>query len=112
MHGQIQQSFGIAELVNELQARIQADQALLMQVMSYWATERPEQPLNDLDALTPIDVVEPKTKGKLTTGQVKWIARNREENGTSEAFVKVGRRLYVNVPLLIQLISAHQGRGK
>ena len=104
-------NFGIADLVSKLQERIQSDQALLNQVMSYWATSRQDQPLNDLDALTPIDSVESATDGKLTRAQVKWAARNREEDGTSEAFVKIGKKLYVNVPMLVHKISTKQKVG-
>jgi len=105
------QPFGIAELVNELQARIQHDQNLLTKVMQFWATERPAQSLSDLEDWTPIDAVEIKSNGKLKTGQTRWIARNREENGTAEAFMKIGRRLYVDIPLLIRLLSAQQKAG-
>lgn len=106
------QPFGIAELVNELQTRIQNDQALLTKVMQFWVTERPAQALNDLEDWTPIDAVEAKSNGKLKNGQTRWIARNREENGTADAFMKIGRRLYVNIPVLIRLLAAQaQGGG-
>ena len=106
---QAQKNFGIADLVTGLQERIQSDQTLLTQVMSYWATARPDQALNDLDDLTPLDAVETASKGKLSTAQAKWLARNREENGTSEAFVKIGKKLYANLPVLIRIITTQQG---
>ena len=108
MHAQAQKNFGIADLVSGLQERIQSDQALLTQVMSYWATTRPDQPLNELNDLTPLDAVEEASDGKLKVGQVKWISRHREENGTAEAFTKIGRKFYVNIPLLIRLIATNQ----
>ena len=101
-------NFGIADLVEKLQERIQSDQALLTQVMSYWASSHSDQPLNDLDTLTPMSAVALVTGGKLTTGQVRWAAKNRYENGTAEAFVKIGKKLYCNVPLLVRLISTKQ----
>ena len=102
-------NFGLQELVNRLRQRIEEDSDLLSDVMKYWTQARPDQPLNDLDDLTPLDAIETASKGKISIQQGKWLARNREENGTSEAFVKIGKKLYANLPVLIRLITTQQG---
>lgn len=38
------------------------------------------------------------SKGKVTETQLRWQLRFREENGLSEAVVKIGKTIYIHVP--------------
>jgi hypothetical protein len=101
--------FGLQDLVDALRQRIDADTKLLTQVMSYWTKERPEQDLRDLEELVPISDIAEATGGKITSMQVRWQARNRDENGLASAFVKIGRKLYVNLPEYLRLVAKTGG---
>lgn len=105
-------SFGLQDLVDALRQRIDLDTQLLSQVMSYWTSEKPVQPLRLLDDLTPVNdaaAIERETDGKVTQNQIRWDARNRQQNGLAPAFTTIGNRLYVNIPEYIRLKSKRQG---
>ena len=90
--------FGLPELVAALRARIEADTDLLAQVAQYATQDQHSQSLNALNELVAVEDVEMATGGKVKVGQIRWLARNRDENGLADAFVKIGRKLYLNLP--------------
>jgi len=102
------QPFGLPELVAALRARIEADTDLLAKVAQY-ATNAPQQPLDTLSKLVAVEDVEGATGGKIKTGQLRWLARNRFENGLADAFVKIGRKLYLNVPKFNIWLASQEG---
>jgi hypothetical protein len=97
--------FGLVELAEVLRERIEQDVRLLNKVHSYISHELVRQPLSDLDQLVHIEEIEETTHGKVTASQARWHARNRTENGMASAFTKIGRKLFVNVPVYLHLLK-------
>ena len=54
--------------------------------------------VTDLSEFDTVDELVERHPDKFTRNQLMWILRNREENGLSDAVVKLGKRIYVHRP--------------
>lgn len=61
-------------------------------------------PLTDVQALAAAGLGWPRTPQAW-----RWLYRRREERGLQEAFCTVGRRVLVNVPRFIELVTQQTG---
>ena len=44
-----------------------------------------------------------------TQRQWEWLMRNRKNNGLCRATRKIGKRLYINIPVLLDLLEESEG---
>lgn len=56
-------------------------------------------PINDLSALGAAGIAYPKTEN-----QARWLFRQRHTNGLAGSFVRVGRRIFIDVPRFQKLL--------
>jgi hypothetical protein len=98
-------ALAIPDLVSALRQRIDDDTALLSRILKYWSGTPERAALQTLDDLIPVDDIERATDGKITKSSARWMARNRNENGMADAFVVIGKRLFINLPVLTRLIA-------
>jgi hypothetical protein len=102
-------SANFAALAQAIRERIQADTELLDYVLKMWAESESTPSANSLNDLVSIADIAKATAGKVTTNQARWLARNRESNGLSDAFTKIGKTLYIDLPKLKALIAGKGG---
>jgi hypothetical protein len=38
-------------------------------------------------------------------GQLRWLVVKKEENGFAKCFKRIGRRLYINVPVFLKVVE-------
>jgi len=57
-------------------------------------------PINDLRALSAAGIEYPKTES-----QARWLFRRRHFNGLSQTFVRVGRRIFIDVKKYREAVS-------
>ena len=93
-------SSDLVQLAEALRRRIQDDTELLGSILKMMAEQPTAAPL---DEWCPITEIAERTGGNITEASARWMARNRESNGTAAAFRKIGKRLLVNPNLLIGL---------
>ena len=51
-----------------------------------------------------LDEIVKKYPKHFTKNQLRWLVQGKENFGLSHAIIKIGRKLYFNVPLLIQWV--------
>ena len=91
----------LAALAQALRERIAADNELLGQVLDMWARSGSDDKSTDsMDSLIAMKDIDMATHGKVTKSRAQWLARNRDSNGLSDCFVKIGRELHVDLPKL------------
>jgi hypothetical protein len=81
-----------------------------MIVLDMWAGSSSEgQVGNPLNDLVPISDIESATGGKISVNKARWLARNRDKNGLSNVFIKIGRTLYIDLQKLKVCLSGQGG---
>ena len=61
-----------------------------------------------IENINELDTIETLTKANpnlFTDAQLRWALRFRDENGLSQAVIKVGRRLYIHRPSFLKWLA-------
>lgn len=61
---------------------------------------------SELNGLIPIEKAPAELENKFSTGQIRWLFRNRKKNGFGDAFVMVTRKIYIRKDNFIQAVLA------
>jgi hypothetical protein len=103
-------AMGYVQLAEALRAQIDSLTKLLGIVLDMWAKSGSEgQPGDALGDLVPITDIEQATGGKITINKARWLARNRNDNGLTDTFVKIGRTLYIDLQKFKVWLSSQGG---
>jgi hypothetical protein len=76
--------------------------------MQAHATERSTAAPPDFSEWETVKGLSKLSKGKISETQIRWQLRFREENGLSEAVVKVGKIIYIHVPTYMRRVFSPQ----
>lgn len=62
----------------------------------------------DLSEYDTVDELVERHPEKFTRNQLEWVLRNRDENGLSDAVVKIGKRRYIHRPRFTRWFAQQQ----